>query len=66
MLGRTAIIIAHRLATVRRADRIFVIQEGQVVESGTHEELMDARGTYFEMVMRQAESAAHHGEQVLS
>jgi ATP-binding cassette subfamily B protein len=40
MVGRTSIIIAHRLATVRRADRIFVIQEGEVIESGTHEELM--------------------------
>jgi ATP-binding cassette, subfamily B, bacterial len=39
MQGRTVLIIAHRLTTVRRADRIFVIEQGQVVESGTHEEL---------------------------
>jgi ATP-binding cassette subfamily B protein len=44
MRGRTSIIIAHRLATVRRADRIFVIEAGQVVESGTHEELLAVPG----------------------
>jgi ATP-binding cassette subfamily B protein len=41
MKGRTSIIIAHRLATVRTADRIFVIKEGQIVESGTHAELVE-------------------------
>jgi len=40
MLGRTVFIIAHRLATVRRADRILVLEQGQIVESGTHTELM--------------------------
>jgi ATP-binding cassette subfamily B protein len=40
MQGRTSVIIAHRLSTVRRADRIFVIKEGQVVESGNHDELV--------------------------
>jgi ABC-type multidrug transport system fused ATPase/permease subunit len=40
MQGRTSVIIAHRLATVRRADHIFVIKEGQVVESGTHDQLL--------------------------
>jgi ATP-binding cassette subfamily B protein len=44
MRGRTSVIIAHRLATVRRADRIFVIKEGQVVESGTHEQLAAREG----------------------
>ncbi|MDX6445033.1 MAG: ATP-binding cassette, subfamily bacterial [Blastocatellia bacterium] len=46
MKGRTSIVIAHRLATVRRADVIFVIDGGEVVEQGTHEELLDTGGLY--------------------
>jgi len=44
MRGRTSVIIAHRLATVRRADHIFVIKEGHVVESGTHDQLLAREG----------------------
>src|SRR5262249_37084514 len=47
MHGRTAIVIAHRLSTVRGADRIFVLKDGQVVESGTHAELMDRPGSLY-------------------
>ena len=47
---RTAIIIAHRLSTIRYADKIVVLQEGQVVEEGTHEELLDRRGHYCDLV----------------
>jgi ATP-binding cassette subfamily B protein len=46
MQNRTVFIIAHRLATVRRADRIVVLEQGQVVESGTHAELLDQSGRY--------------------
>jgi len=46
MEGRTSIVIAHRLATVCRADMIFVIDEGRVVEQGTHSSLLDNGGLY--------------------
>ena len=45
-VGRTTIIIAHRLSTVRNADRIFVLESGQLCESGTHDELVAAEGLY--------------------
>ena len=58
LAGRTTFVIAHRLSTVRRADLILLMEDGRVLERGTHEKLMLARGIYYEMVMRQMESSA--------
>ena len=51
--GRTTIIVAHRLSTVRDADRIVVIDGARVVEQGGHDELMERRGTYHRLVEHQ-------------
>ncbi|RMF63305.1 MAG: ATP-binding cassette domain-containing protein, partial [Cyanobacteria bacterium J069] len=53
MYGRTVFIIAHRLATVRRADRILVLERGRVVESGTHTELLAQAGRYAQFYAQQ-------------
>ena len=52
--GRTTVAVAHRLSTVRGADRIFVLDNGKVVEAGTHGELVKRRGRYWEMVLAQS------------
>jgi subfamily B ATP-binding cassette protein MsbA len=53
MLGRTTFVIAHRLSTIRRADQILVVEQGQIVERGTHEELYALRGRYFDLYTKQ-------------
>ena len=58
MLGRTTIIIAHRLATVQRADRIVVLDDGRVVESGTHAALVAQGGVYANLAALQFQPAA--------
>ena len=54
--GRTAILISHRLSTVRTADRIYVLERGRIVESGTHNELVRRNGTYARLFETQAQS----------
>jgi len=56
-VGRTVIIIAHRLSTVRNADQIIVLQKGEIKEIGKHEELVDKRGYYYSLVKNQLELA---------
>jgi subfamily B ATP-binding cassette protein MsbA len=53
MEGRTTFVIAHRLSTIRRADEILVIEQGRIVERGSHEFLYDLRGRYYELYTRQ-------------
>jgi ABC-type multidrug transport system fused ATPase/permease subunit len=56
--GRTAVVIAHRLSTIRNASRILVMEYGQIVEQGTHEELLAAEGRYWELYRDWADQAA--------
>jgi ATP-binding cassette subfamily B protein len=51
--GRTSFVIAHRLSTIVRADLILAVLDGKIVERGTHRELMDRRGYYYELYMGQ-------------
>jgi ATP-binding cassette subfamily B protein/subfamily B ATP-binding cassette protein MsbA len=62
LAGRTTFVIAHRLSTIRRADLILLMDDGLVVERGTHEQLMHTRGAYHGMVLRQMESDGKGGE----
>ena len=55
MAGKTCFVIAHRLSTIQNADHILVLDHGDVVEQGTHEDLMDRKGFYFRMYASQFE-----------
>jgi ABC-type multidrug transport system fused ATPase/permease subunit len=59
MQGRSVIVVAHRLSTVRRADRIAVVSDARVTELGTHEELMALRGHYATLVENWDKSQPH-------
>ena len=56
--GRTSIVIAHRLSTVKNADLILVVQDGRIVEQGRHAELLKAKGYYYRLYTRQYEDEA--------
>lgn len=69
LAGRTTFVIAHRLSTVRRADLILLMEEGCVIERGTHEQLMASRGKYHRMVQRQMDvglKSTEYGERAMS
>ena len=51
--GRTSVIIAHRLSTIRDADKIFVLEQGEVIEEGNHQQLMNHKGEYYRLVKAQ-------------
>ena len=57
MKGRTCFVIAHRLSTIRNADCILVMNEGSIVESGTHDELIKRHGVYYGMYRAQFEES---------
>ena len=54
--GRTTIIISHRLSTIKNADVIAYVEQGRIVEQGTHDELMQNRGAYYHLVATQVQS----------
>jgi ABC-type multidrug transport system fused ATPase/permease subunit len=58
LAGRTSIVIAHRLSTIRQAGRIVVLEHGRIAEQGTHDELIDAQGRYYELYRDWATQAA--------
>lgn len=62
--GKTVLFISHRLSTVKLADCIYLIDDGRVVESGTHDELIKASGLYAEMFNKQAEKYIAQGERI--
>ena len=59
MKNKTILIITHRLSTVKHVDKIYFMENGQIVESGTHDELMDLKGKYAEMYSVQAKQYSH-------
>jgi ATP-binding cassette subfamily B protein/subfamily B ATP-binding cassette protein MsbA len=67
LAGRTTFMIAHRLSTIRRAHLILLLEDGRIIERGTHEELMAAGGVYYDMVRRQMQAGLDAGvDQVLA
>ena len=57
MTGRTTFVIAHRLSTIRHADQVLVLNQGEIIERGTHEQLLAARGFYYDLYMSQFQRA---------
>ncbi len=58
MEGRTSFVIAHRLSTIREADNVVVIRNGEIVEQGTHQQLLDQQGFYHRLYLSQFKGEA--------
>ncbi|MBN1287835.1 MAG: multidrug ABC transporter ATP-binding protein, partial [Anaerolineae bacterium] len=58
MSGRTSFVIAHRLSTIREADQILVLRDGEIIERGTHHDLLDQKGFYHRLYMSQFKQTA--------
>jgi ATP-binding cassette subfamily B protein len=58
MKGRTSFVIAHRLSTIRDADQVLVINNGEIIEKGTHQNLLDQQGFYHRLYMSQFKGIA--------
>lgn len=63
--GRTTIAIAHRLSTIQDANLILVLHQGEIVERGTHQELLALKGLYYKMFLLQNGSVDHVGKAVM-
>ena len=59
--GRTTLSIAHRLSTLRNADKLIVVDDGRVTEAGTHGELIEMKGTYYKLMELQTKALAMRG-----
>jgi len=66
MAGRTSFVIAHRLSTIRRADQILVLRHGEIIERGTHEELLEQGGLYAKLARIQNTTTIEEGFEKLA
>lgn len=66
MKGRTVLVIAHRLSTVKSADSVEVVSDGQIVERGTHDELLGRNGIYTALVKRQLQGPRVEADELRS
>ena len=63
LAGRTSFVIAHRLSTIRNADQVLVLQDGQLIEQGTHQSLLDKKGFYYDLYMSQFRREVDDGDE---
>jgi ATP-binding cassette subfamily B protein len=66
MLGRTSLVVAHRLSTIQRANRIIVLHHGEIREQGTHQQLLAQRGLYWRLYKLQYADSSRGTDESLS